>query len=69
MVFPLTNFYNEAFAYLALAKEETAIYNTARGIMNSVLLYAMVGLIIALFLAFFPDQEYQQANKKINSGC
>ena len=37
MVFPLTNFYNETFAHLALAKEETAIYNTARGIMNSVL--------------------------------
>lgn len=65
MVFPLTNFYDEAFAYLALAKEETAIYNTARGIMNSVLLYAMVGLIIALFLAFFLTRSISKPIKKL----
>lgn len=65
MVFPLTNFYNETFAYLALAKEETAIYNTARGIMNSVLLYAMVGLIIALFLVFFLTRSISKPIKKL----
>ena len=67
MVFPLTNFYNETFAYLALAKEETAIYNTARGIMKSVTLYAILGLVIALFLDLLLARSISKPIKKLIS--
>lgn len=67
MAFPLTNFNNEIVAYLALATEKTAIYNTAISILKSVILYASIGLVIVILLAFFLTRSISKPIKKLIS--